>query len=125
MRIPLSFLLVFAPTVALAQDAPPATEDTINDYAGPWQIQDAEAGRTCDISLGTTKVIGGYAVEITQSCSVTFPVMKEIAAWRMFENGDIVLADATRRERLRFFAPDDTYISVEDVDGIVRLVPAD
>lgn len=107
-----------------AQEAVPATSETIADYAGKWQIQDAGGAKSCDLTLTTGEAIGGYVIEIAETCGETFPVMNEIAAWRMFENGDIVFADATRKERLRFYTPDDSYISVEEVDGIVRLVPA-
>lgn len=120
-----SLLFLLSAASALAQDAPPATPETIKDYAGQWQVQDAEATKTCNVTLASEEAIGGYVIIAAESCGGTFPVMDEIAAWRMYENGDIVFADAARKERLRFFTPDDNYISVEDIDGIVRLVPRD
>lgn len=107
-----------------AEEAAPPSPAMIKDYAGKWQVTDADAMRTCAVTLGTGSTIGGNVIEIPPDCAKTFPVMDEVAAWRLYENGDIVFADATRKQRLRFYTPDDSYIAVEEIDGIVRLTPA-
>ncbi|MBM3519991.1 MAG: hypothetical protein FJX63_04360 [Alphaproteobacteria bacterium] len=109
---------------AQADDGTPTSPEMVKEFSGKWQVQDAEAARTCDVVLDGESAIGGYAIDVAADCAKAFPVMDEIAAWRLYENGEIVFADFTRKERLRFFTPDDSYVSVEEVDGIVRLIPA-
>jgi hypothetical protein len=109
---------------AIAQDASPASAEMIKDYAGLWLVQDGDGAKSCPVTLGTDQTIGGYAVDVGKECPKLFPVMDEIAAWTMLEDGTIIFADATRHARLRFYTPDDSYVSVEEVDGIVRLTPA-
>ena len=130
MKRPLRLLAALSSPAAIAlthaaraQDAAPAGPALIAEYAGDWQVTDAEATKTCSVTLDAEATIGGSVIVVAPDCAGMFPVMGEIAAWRLYENGDIVFADATRRERLRFYTPDDSYISVEEVDGIVRLVP--
>lgn len=108
---------------ALAGNETPASLETIGEYAGVWQVTDAEATRACAVTLLDDEAIGGYAIDVAPDCAGKFPVMDEIAAWRMFENGDIAFADGARTERLRFYTPDEAYITVEEIDGIARLLP--
>lgn len=118
----LALLAANATPVAMAQDA--NTAGMIKDYAGIWLVQDGDGTKSCPVTLGTDQTIGGYTVDVSKDCSKLFPVMDEIAAWYMLDDGTIIFNDATRKERLRFYTPDDTYISAQEVDGIVRLVPA-
>ena len=121
-NLPIALLLTMS-AAAFAQEAAPGGPDMVKDYAGLWQVQDETGTKTCNVKLATDDTIGGQAIDIAEGCARTFPVMDEIAAWRIYENGDIVFADATRRERLRFYTPDETYVAVTEIDGIVRLVP--
>ncbi len=124
MRYMTVFALLAATAIpaALAQDANAIS--MIKDYAGIWLVQDGDGKKSCPVTLGTDQTIGGYTVDVGKDCSKLFPVMDEITAWYMLDDGTIIFNDATRKERLRFYTPDDTYISAQEVDGIVRLVPA-
>ena len=125
MKRPLRLLAALSSPAAIAlthaaraQDAAPAGPALIAEYAGDWQVTDAEATKTCSVTLDAEATIGGSVIVVAPDCAGMFPVMGEIAAWRLYENGDIVFADATRRERLRFYTPDDSYISVEEVEAL-------
>lgn len=103
--------LVLCMSSALADDIQPAAIDLIGQYAGQWQVSDAEASRVCDVPLETGETIGGYVIDVADGCAKTSPVMGEIAAWWMLDNGDIVFVDATRRERRHLHTPDNRYMS--------------
>ena len=118
--------LVLAAGSASAQSTDPIDIATLDQEArdgilGNWIITDQSGGRTCHVTLSKESAIGGYAIEIDPACASTFPVMDEVAAWRLYENWEIVLADATRKERIRFITPDESYIATPETDGIFTI----
>jgi hypothetical protein len=84
-------------------------------------IKDAGGGKTCRVTLTSQETIGGYVVEFVPNCVKTFPVMDEVAAWRLDEGAAIVFADATRQTVLRFYTPDATYVAEQERDGIASI----
>ena len=90
----------------------------VEEFFGPWVIEDESGARTCRVELKREETIGGMAIDVDEACAAVFPVMEEITAWRLMEGWTIVLADATRKSRLVFFTPDERYIARDDVDGI-------
>ena len=94
----------------------------VGDIFGTWEIRDQDGKKRCRIVLKKEQVIGGYAIDVADNCRRAFPVMDEIAGWRLLENWTIDLIDATRKTRVRFSTPDERYVAIPEVDGIANLV---
>ena len=94
----------------------------IGDFFGAWEVRDKSNKKRCRVVLKKERAIGGYAIEVADNCRKTFPVMDEIAGWRLLENWTIDLIDATRKTRIRFETPDNRYVAVPEVDGIATIV---
>lgn len=106
----------FAPLKPLnLQEIDPAL---IGDTFGAWEIRDRSGKKRCRIVLKKEQTIGGYAIEVADNCKKSFPVMDEIAGWRLLENWTIDLIDATRKTRVRFETPDNRYVAIPEIDGI-------
>ena len=94
----------------------------IGDFFGAWEIRDKSDKKRCRIVLKKEQAIGGYAIEVADNCKQAFPVMDEIAGWRLLEGWTIDLIDATRKTRIRFETPDNRYVAIPEVDGIATIV---
>jgi hypothetical protein len=106
----------FAPLKPLnLQEVDPAF---IGDIFGAWEIRDKSSKKRCRIVLRKEQAIGGYAIEVADNCKKSFPVMDEIAGWRLLENWTIDLIDVTRKTRVRFETPDNRYVAIPEIDGI-------
>ncbi len=120
-------LLLSAPALAqedlVPMDLSAVDPAMVDDMFGPWLIADESGQKTCKVELQREETIGGMAISVDPACAAVFPVMDEIAAWRLMEGWTIVLADATRRTRLVFFTPDERYIARDEVDGIHTIGP--
>ncbi len=126
-KILAAFLLIAMP--AAAQFAPlqplnlkEVDPSMIGDLFGAWEIRDQSGKRRCRVVLKKEQAIGGYAIDVADGCGKTFPVMGEIAGWRLLENWTIDLIDATRKTRVRFSTPDERYVAIPEIDGIATLV---
>lgn len=93
----------------------------LEDFYGPWIVSDESGARACRVVLEKEATIGGSAIEVDPGCAAIFPVMDEIASWRLLQGWGIALADATRRTRLVFTTPDERYVAGEEVDGIFTI----
>ena len=99
----------------------------LTNVYGPWEIRDKSGKRRCRIELKGEPGIGGYQVDVASGCEKAFPVMGDIAAWRVLEGWSIDLVDPLRNTRLRFETPDDRYIAfgeasdIAGMDTIVKL----
>lgn len=94
----------------------------LNDMYGKWEVRDASGRKRCMVTLKKEPTIGGSQIEIGRGCAKTFPVMGDIAAWRLYEGWGIGFVDATRKLRIRFFTPDERYIAEPSVDGVAAIV---
>jgi hypothetical protein len=65
--------------------------------------------------------IGGYQIDVAPDCDKAFPVMGDIAAWRLLENWTIDLVDLLRKTRVRFETPDARYVPFGDEKDIVGM----
>lgn len=120
-------LTAFVPATAPAETLEPIDLATLDetgksDILGNWIISDEAGAKTCRVTFSAEATIGGYVIEVDPACAAAFPVMDEVAAWRLYENWQIVLADATRKELIRFSTPDDTYLAEPATDGVFTLV---
>ena len=109
----------FPPLVPMNEtDVEPAL---LADVFGVWELRDESGKRRCRITLLKDMGIGGRQVEIAPGCAKAFPVMGDIAAWRLQESWTIDLIDPLRKTRLRLETPDERYIAIgddKDVAGI-------
>jgi hypothetical protein len=89
---------------------------------GPWVISDATGNKRCKVVLTDEPTIGGSVIAVDPACEKTFPVMADIAAWRLMEGWGIDLADAERKTRIRFTTPDNAYVAEPETDGISTIL---
>lgn len=94
------------------------------DMFGHWIVSSADGERICDVELLREPAIGGMQIDVDPGCEALFPVMGDIAAWRLLEGWVIDLADAERKTRIRFSTPDERYVAFPEVDGIATIEPA-
>ena len=92
------------------------------DFLGDWTIQNADASKTCKVTLSREPTVGGMVIDIDPACGQVFPVMDDVASWRLLEGWEIVLADATRKSLIRFTTPDNAYVAEPETDGISTIV---
>jgi len=95
---------------------------TLRDFLGDWSIQNANASKTCNVTLSSEVTIGGLEIDVDPDCEKVFPVMKHVTAWRLYENWEIVLVDPTRKSLIRFSTPDNAYVADPETDGITTIV---
>lgn len=94
----------------------------VEDMFGAWVITDLSGEKTCNVTLSREETIGGMVIEVDPACPSVFPVMADVAAWRLMDNWTIDLADATRKRLIRFTTPDAGYIADPETDGIWTIV---
>lgn len=114
--------------VAQAQELRPldladVDPDLVGDMFGTWEIRDLEGGKSCKVVLKRDEVIGGMQIDVDPACPKVFPVMGDIAAWRLMDGWAIDLVDAERKLRIRFTTPDLEYVASPETDGIFTIVP--
>ncbi len=91
---------------ALAAPSDDGKSPWAEPYAGQWILAyDGEGGATCTLKLTSDMAIGGAGVVVSKACKRKFPV-KDVAAWTLYDNGDIGLIDPIRRPVLRFHKTD-------------------
>lgn len=96
----------------------------LKDAFGAYEIRDKAGKRRCRVVLTQQQAIGGYAVELAPDCAKAFPVMADIAGWRLLEGWTIDLIDALRKTRVRFSTPDERYVpfgNPADIAGMDEL----
>ncbi len=96
--------------------------EMLKSFYGPWVITDQSAAKRCNVMLKDEPTIGGSVIKVDRGCVKLFPVMDEIAAWRLMESWGIDLVDATRKTRVRFTTLDAAYIAIPEVDGIYTIL---
>jgi hypothetical protein len=94
----------------------------LKDMYGTWEIQDAKGKKRCRVVLKSESTIGGSQIDVAKGCAKIFPIMDDIAAWRLYEGWTIGFADATRKLRIRFSTPDNRYVAEPETDGIFTIV---
>ena len=95
------------------------------DIYGAWEIRDKSGKRRCRVDLLKDSAIGGYRIEVAPGCAKAFPVMDDIAAWRLLQGWSIDLVDPLRKTRVRFETPDNRYMALgdeKDIAGIHEIV---
>ena len=122
----IALAFVLSSSIAHAQSDTPMDMTSIDqnefkDFLGLYVISDQSGKKQCRVRLKSDETIGGMAIDINKKCSKVFPVMSDVSSWRLNEGWTIVLADATRKTLLRFYTPDNDYISDKEIDGIFTI----
>ena len=112
---------------AIAQESKPLDLGSVNpamakDFFGAYEISNDNGTRHCQVVLSPEVTIGGMAIDVALDCTKKFPVMGEVASWRLYENWEIAFADATRKELIRFTTPDNAYVATPETDGIATIL---
>jgi hypothetical protein len=86
-------------------------------YVGAWSVgKDGEGADVCTVRFNATGVIGGFQLAAPKSCAKAVPRWNELYAWRVSDNSDIVMADATRKAVYVFHKLDDEAWATEGGD---------
>jgi Protease inhibitor Inh len=123
----MGLLVLLSASTASAQalmDLDTVDPQMLEEFLGDWSIQNADSSKSCKVTLSREVTIGGLEIDVDPDCGKTFPVMKHVIAWRLYEDWQIVLVDATRKSLIRFSTPDDAYIADPETDGITTIVKA-
>lgn len=88
---------------------------------GAYDIHDKSGKKRCRVTLLKEPGIGGSQIDIAPGCDKAFPVMADIAAWRLLEGWTIDLVDPLRKTRVRFSTPDNRYIPFGDAKDIAGM----
>ncbi|TMJ35156.1 MAG: hypothetical protein E6G87_13025 [Alphaproteobacteria bacterium] len=94
----------------------------VADFLGDWTILNADGSKSCKVTLSREPTIGGMVIDIDPDCGKAFPVMNGVASWRLLEDWEIVLADATKKSLIHFTTPDNAYVAEPEMDGITTIV---
>jgi hypothetical protein len=108
----LSLLLLLSAGTASAQallDLDSIDPAMLVDFLGDWSIQNGDASKSCKVALTREVTIGGL-------------VINDVVAWRLYEDWQIVLVDATRKPLIGFSTPDNAYVADPETDGITTIV---
>jgi hypothetical protein len=106
----------------MPMDTTSVDPDLLKSVYGPWTITDATGDKRCNVVLTDEPTIGGSVITVDPACEKTFPVMADIAAWRLMEGWGIDLADTERKTRIRFTTPDTAYVAEPETDGISTIL---
>ncbi|WP_119272252.1 AprI/Inh family metalloprotease inhibitor [Taklimakanibacter deserti] len=121
----LGFLVLLGASPAAAQalmDLEAVDPAMLDDFLGDWSIQNVDSSKTCRVTLSRETTIGGFVVDVDPDCGQVFPVMNDVAAWRLYEDWQIVFVDATKKSLIRFSTPDNAYVAEPEADGITTIV---
>jgi hypothetical protein len=97
-------------------------------YVGAWVVgKDGEGADVCTVRFNAPGVIGGFQLVAPKTCKDAVAHWDDLYAWRVQPNGDIVMADATRRAVYVFKKLDDEVWATEGADWdrlLLRRAPA-
>ena len=106
---------------ALAQDQSASSEQStvpeeLQGLVGDFILeQEDESLPKCPITLTDSQAIGGWAIELPESCPAPYPAADKLVAWNVDDSdGSIVFLDAERNVVMRLF---------EDEDGLYDTDP--
>lgn len=121
----MGLLILLGASTASAQalmDLDAVDSQMLEDFLGDWSIQNADASKSCKVTLSREVTIGGLEIDVDPGCAKIFPVMQHVTAWRLYEDWQIVLVDPTRNPLIRFSTPDNAYVADPETDGITTIV---
>ena len=114
----LALMLGFLPAATacadelMPMDTASVDSDLLTSMYGAWVITDRSGGKRCNVVLKDEPTIGGSVIDVDPGCATVFPVMADIAAWRLMESWAIYLVDVERSTRIRFTTPDDAIVDI-------------
>jgi len=100
-RIALAVLAWLAVAPVQAQQSPPLG-DQATALLGSWEFSNADRDKRCTATFSNAAVPGGYKVEFDANCVNLFPIVAQIAGWRLPDNDNLFLFDATGKTLAEF-----------------------
>ncbi len=99
-----------------ASSAESTVPEDLQALVGDWSLALEDEGQpTCPLAFTDSEAIGGWAVEVPETCPAPYPAADQLAAWNVDDSdGSIILLDAERHVVLRLF---------EDEDGLYDTAP--
>lgn len=90
-----------APTLA-QEDVSTVPEDLLG-MVGDWRLeQEDQTLPTCAVTFTEDQSIGGWQIQLHESCPSPFPPADSFVAWNVDPtNGDVLITDGLRNEVLR------------------------
>lgn len=83
--------------------ASPALAAEPADHAGPyWMGGVSEGDESCNVTLGTEPVVGGWSLDLANDCVDKLGVSSDIAAWNVGPQGQVRFINALRKTLLEF-----------------------
>jgi hypothetical protein len=114
---PLAHAAPSRPAKPAAKPADDALPTGPKAYVGAWSVgKDGEGADVCTVRFNAAGVIGGFQLVAPKACKDAVPRWEDLYAWRVGQNGDIVMADATRRSVYVFHKLDDDVWATEGGD---------
>ncbi|MEO8758956.1 MAG: AprI/Inh family metalloprotease inhibitor [Devosia sp.] len=92
---------------------PPELQGMVGDFI---LEQEDESLPKCPLTLTDQETIGGWAVEVPETCPAPYPAADQFLAWNIDPNdGSVIFLNAERKVTMRLF---------EDEDGLYDTDPA-
>lgn len=112
----LAVVLSLAAAPALAQEQPAPLPDDVNGMVGDFILeQEDQSLPKCPITLSDQEALGGWAVQLPETCAAPYPAADQLVAWNIDQtDGSIILLNAERKVVMRLF---------EDEDGLYDTAP--
>ena len=93
----------------------------LKDAFGAYEIRDKAGRKRCRLTLSREPAIGAMAIDVAPDCAKLFPVMADVAGWRLLEGWTIDLIDPLRKTIIRFETPDSRYVPFGDPTAIAGI----
>ena len=95
-------------TAGAAQAQPaPALNEQAQNMIGTWEFSNADRDKTCSVTFKSDATSGGYKVEFDANCTASFPVVREVTAWKYPQNDLLYMLDAQGRAVISFSEVED------------------
>jgi hypothetical protein len=76
--------------------------DLVRALAGPWELANPKAARSCRLTLGAEAAPGGHVVGAPPACRIALPLLVQVSAWTINEDKSISLVDTSGKSVVDF-----------------------
>src|SRR5581483_8455430 len=87
--------------------AQPALNEQAQNMIGTWEFSNADRDKTCSVTFKPETTTGGYKLEFDADCASSFPLVRNITAWKYPANDLLYLLDAQGRAVVSFSEVED------------------
>jgi hypothetical protein len=76
--------------------------DLTGVLAGPWELANPKASRSCRLTLGAEAAPGGHVLGAPPACRIAVPLLVQVSAWTVNEDKSLSLVDAAGKSVVDF-----------------------